>query len=39
MKYLCLVYLDEKRLPELPDADCARFVASVFEGGPRRCNQ
>ena len=25
MKYLCLVYLDEKRLPELPDEDCVAY--------------
>ena len=25
MKYLCLVYLDENRLNELPDEDCVAF--------------
>ena len=25
MKYLCLVYLDEKRLDELPDEDCVAY--------------
>jgi len=33
MKYLCLVYLDEKRLPELPDEDCVEFDAGIRESG------
>src|SRR5260221_9036044 len=33
MKYLCLVYLDEKRLVELPDKDCVEYDASIRESG------
>ena len=33
MKYLCLVYLDEKKLAELPDEDCVDFDASIRESG------
>lgn len=33
MKYLCLVYLDEKRLSELPDEDCVEFDASIRSSG------
>jgi hypothetical protein len=33
MKYLCLVYLDEKRLDELPDADCVAYDAAIRESG------
>jgi hypothetical protein len=33
MKYLCLVYLDEKRLDELPDEDCVEFDASIRDSG------
>lgn len=33
MKYLCLVYLDESRLPELPDRDCVAFDASIRQSG------
>src|SRR5690606_27392298 len=33
MKYLCLVYLDEKRLPELPDEDCVEFDTSIRHSG------
>lgn len=33
MKYLCLVYLDEKRLGELPDEDCVEFDTAVRESG------
>jgi hypothetical protein len=33
MKYLCLVYLDEKRLDELPDEDCVEFDASIRSSG------
>lgn len=33
MKYLCLVYLDEKRLAELPDEDCVEFDQSIRSSG------
>jgi len=33
MKYLCLVYLDENRLAELPDEDCVEFDASIRKSG------
>lgn len=33
MKYLCLVYLDERLLPELPDEDCVEFDTSIRESG------
>jgi hypothetical protein len=33
MKYLCLVYLDEKRLDELPDEDCVEFDTAVRKSG------
>ena len=33
MKYLCLVYLDEKRLHELPDEDCVAYDASIRRSG------
>ena len=33
MKYLCLVYLDEKRLPELPDEDCVAFDEGIRKSG------
>ena len=33
MKYLCLVYLDEKRLDELPDEDCVEFDTGVRRSG------
>ena len=33
MKYLCLVYLDEKRLDELPDKDCVEYDASIRKSG------
>jgi hypothetical protein len=33
MKYLCLVYLDEKRLDELPDEDCVEFDTGVRKSG------
>ena len=33
MKYLCLVYLDEKRLGELPDQDCVDFDTSIRKSG------
>jgi hypothetical protein len=32
-KYLCLVYLDEKRLNELSDADCVAYDASIRKSG------
>lgn len=33
MKYLCLVYLDENRLDELPDEDCVEYDASIRASG------
>jgi hypothetical protein len=33
MKYLCLVYLDEKRLDELPDEDCVAYDNEVRKSG------
>lgn len=33
MKYLCLVYLDEKRLPELDDEDCVAYDQSIRNSG------
>lgn len=33
MKYLCLVYLDEKRLNELPDEDCVAFDTGIRKSG------
>ncbi|HEX9181514.1 MAG TPA: YciI family protein [Burkholderiales bacterium] len=33
MKYLCLVYLDEKRLDELPDEDCVAYDTAIRESG------
>ncbi len=33
MKYLCLVYLDEKRLDELPDEDCVAYDAKIRASG------
>jgi hypothetical protein len=33
MKYLCLVYLDEKRLNELPDEDCVEFDSGIRKSG------
>jgi hypothetical protein len=35
MNYLCLVYLDEKRLDELPDEECVDFDTSIRKSG--RC--
>ena len=29
MKYLCLVYLDENRLHELPDEECVAFDSAI----------
>ena len=33
MKYLCLVYLDEKRLDELPDEDCVAYDTQIRNSG------
>jgi hypothetical protein len=33
MKYLCLVYLDEKRLAELPDEDCVEYDTMMRASG------
>ena len=33
MKYLCLVYLDEKRLDELPDAECVAYDTAIRKSG------
>ena len=33
MKYLCLVYLDEKRLGELPDAECVAYDTAIRKSG------
>jgi hypothetical protein len=33
MNYLCLVYLDEKRLGELPDEDCVAFDTKIRNSG------
>ncbi len=33
MKYLCLVYLDENRLDELPDEDCVEFDTGIRKSG------
>ena len=33
MKYLCLVYLDEKKLNELPDSDCVDYDATIRQSG------
>jgi len=33
MKYLCLVYLDEKRLDELPDEDCVAYDSEIRKDG------
>ena len=33
MKYLCLVYLDEKRLSELPDEDCVAYDEAIRRSG------
>lgn len=33
MKYLCLVYLDEKKLDELPDEECVDYDDSIRESG------
>ena len=33
MKYLCLVYLDEQRLDELPDEDCVAYDTAIRKSG------
>jgi hypothetical protein len=33
MKYLCLVYLDEGRLDELPDEDCVAYDTAIRASG------
>lgn len=33
MKYLCLVYLDETRLDELPDAECVAYDREIRNSG------
>ena len=33
MKYLCLVYLDEKHLNELPDEDCVAYDKAIRDSG------
>jgi hypothetical protein len=33
MKYLCLVYLDENRLAELPDEDCVAYDSAIRASG------
>src|SRR5450432_2592287 len=33
MKYLCLVYLDEKRLDELSDEECVAYDTAIRKGG------
>jgi hypothetical protein len=33
MKYLCLVYLDENRLDELPDEECVAYDAGIRASG------
>ena len=33
MKYLCLVYLDEERMNELPDADCVAYDTAIRKSG------
>jgi hypothetical protein len=33
MKYLCLVYLDEGRLDELPDEDCVAYDRAIRASG------
>jgi hypothetical protein len=33
MKYLCLVYLDEKKLDAIPDSDCMAFGDSLRNSG------
>jgi len=33
MKYLCLVYLDEKRVSELADEECVAYDAEIRDSG------
>ncbi|MFO1299816.1 MAG: YciI family protein [Burkholderiaceae bacterium] len=33
MKYLCLVYLDERRLDELPDEECVACDTAIRQSG------
>jgi hypothetical protein len=33
VKYLCLVYLDERRLDELPDEDCVAYDSAIRASG------
>ena len=33
MKYLCLVYLDEQKLDEIPDSDCMEFSDALRQSG------
>jgi hypothetical protein len=33
MKYLCLVYVDESKLDQLPDADCVAYDADIRANG------
>jgi hypothetical protein len=33
MKYLCLVYMDEKTLDAVPDSDCMAYGESLRESG------
>jgi hypothetical protein len=33
MNYLCLVYLDERRLDELPDEECVAYDAAIRKSG------
>ena len=33
MKYLCLVYLDEKRLDEVADSDCLEYDTAIRRSG------
>ena len=33
MKYVCLVYMDEKRLEEVPDRECKAFGDTLRETG------
>ena len=33
MRYLCMVYLDEKRLDESPDSECLAYDAAIRKSG------
>ena len=35
MKYLCLVYLEEKKLDQVPDSECLAFSEGLKKGGRR----